>query len=419
MVLSPCSQQFVVWGRGEGQRSREEADCGAILPVVRVAATATRRAVEPTWLTASNAKETRVGSELKAMVRAPPGYHFVGADVDSQELWIAAVLGDMHFAGLHGSTAVGWMTLQGNKTEGTDVHSKTASTIGVSRDHAKILNYGRIYGAGLPFMELLLHKFNPGLSGREVADKAHTLYTSTKGNRMYMLSEEGLELAREVGMEVREGAFVSQRDWNVLRNELGFDLSSRLLLKREWVGGSESHMFNKLESIALSDLPRTPVLGCCIPTSLEKRYVGNSYHTSKINWVVQSSAVDYLHLLLVCMRWLIDSYHIDGRFCISIHDEVRYLVSSEDRYRAALALHYTNLFTRALFAHQLKMDDLPQSVAFFSAVDVDTVLRKEPSMDCRTPSNPLGLERGHGIPHGESLDVYEVLQRTGSKLERS
>ena len=62
----------------------------------------TRRAVEPTWLTASNAKETRVGSELKAMVRAPEGYHFVGADVDSQELWIASVLGDTHFAGMHG-----------------------------------------------------------------------------------------------------------------------------------------------------------------------------------------------------------------------------------------------------------------------------------------------------------------------------
>ena len=36
------------------------------------------------------------------MVRAPPGYHIVGADVDSQELWIAAVLGDMQFAGIHG-----------------------------------------------------------------------------------------------------------------------------------------------------------------------------------------------------------------------------------------------------------------------------------------------------------------------------
>ena len=37
-----------------------------------------------------------------------------------------------------GSTAIGWMTLQGNKAEGTDVHSKTASTIGISRDQAKV-----------------------------------------------------------------------------------------------------------------------------------------------------------------------------------------------------------------------------------------------------------------------------------------
>lgn len=44
----------------------------------------------------------RVGSELKAMVQVPPGYHLVGADVDSQELWIAAVLGEAHFAGMHG-----------------------------------------------------------------------------------------------------------------------------------------------------------------------------------------------------------------------------------------------------------------------------------------------------------------------------
>lgn len=97
------------------------------------AGTVTRRAVEPTWLTASNARvrrkvcnymltevlyhihelvciycaamaqqRDRVGSELKAMVQVPPGYHLVGADVDSQELWIAAVLGEAHFAAMHG-----------------------------------------------------------------------------------------------------------------------------------------------------------------------------------------------------------------------------------------------------------------------------------------------------------------------------
>jgi len=38
-------------------------------------------------------------------VQAPDGYQLVGADVDSQELWIASVIGDAHFAGLHGTCA--------------------------------------------------------------------------------------------------------------------------------------------------------------------------------------------------------------------------------------------------------------------------------------------------------------------------
>lgn len=70
------------------------------------------------------------------------------------------------------------------------------------------------------------------------------------------------------------------------------------------------------------------------------------FMTSRVNWVVQSSAVDYLHLMLVAMKWLLEEFAIDGRFCISIHDEVRYLVRWEDRYRAALALQISNLLTR-------------------------------------------------------------------------
>lgn len=80
--------------------------------------------------------------------------------------------------------------------------------------------------------------------------------------------------------------------------------------------------------------------------------------------------------------------------------QVRYIVKSEDRYRFALALQYANLLTRAMFSHRLDLHDLPMSVAFFSAIDIDKCLRKEPTMDCRTPSNPLGLEKGHNIPPG-------------------
>jgi hypothetical protein len=36
------------------------------------------------------------------MVQAPSGYCFVGADVDSQELWIASILADAKYAELHG-----------------------------------------------------------------------------------------------------------------------------------------------------------------------------------------------------------------------------------------------------------------------------------------------------------------------------
>ena len=102
---------------------------------------------------------------------------------------------------------------------------------------------------------------------------------------------------------------------------------------------------------------------------------------------------------------------IQGRYIISIHDEVRYLVRTEDRYKAALAFHLSNLLVRAHVVASLGLDNLSASTAFFSSVDVDTVLRKEPTNDCVTPSNPLGLKAGHGIEFGEGLDINQVLQK--------
>lgn len=95
-------------------------------------------------MTASNAQPERIGSELRSMVQAPPGYNIVGADVDSQELWIASVLGDASYARVHGATPLGWMTISGNKASQTDMHSVTAKAIGISRNHAKVINYARL-----------------------------------------------------------------------------------------------------------------------------------------------------------------------------------------------------------------------------------------------------------------------------------
>lgn len=339
---------------------------GFILPQLIPMGTVTRRAVENTWLTASNAKKSRVGSELKAMVKAPPGYSFVGADVDSEELWIASVLGDAIFK-LHGGNAIGFMTLEGTKAAGTDLHSRTAGILGITRGDAKIFNYGRIYGAGLRFAAQLLRQFNPTLTDKETLETASKLYAATKG---------------------------TQQD-------------RKLLYKRKfWRGGTESFVFNKLEEFAEQERPRTPVLGAGITEALMSRYVSKGgFLTSRINWAIQSSGVDYLHLLIIAMDYLARRFNLNVRLAITVHDEIRYLVKDDDKYRAAMALQVANLWTRCMFAQQVGIEDLPQACAFFSAVDIDHVLRKEVDLDCVTPSHNTP------IPPGECIDIAQLLAR--------
>lgn len=360
------NNENAITGEGVLDKDKHEDDTGFILPQVIPMGTITRRAVENTWLTASNAKKNRVGSELKSMVKAPQGYSFVGADVDSEELWIASLVGDATFK-IHGGNAIGFMTLEGTKAAGTDLHSRTASILGITRNAAKVFNYGRIYGAGLKFAATLLRQFNPNLSEQETLETAGKLYANTKGIKT----------------------------------------NRKALFKRPfWRGGTESFVFNKLEEFAEHENPRTPVLGAGITQALMSRFISKgAYLTSRINWAIQSSGVDYLHLLIVSMDYLIRRFNIDARLTITVHDEIRYLVKDHDKYRAAMALQVSNLWTRAMFAQQVGIDDLPQSCAYFSAVDIDHVLRKEVDMDCITPSHSTP------IPPGESLDINQLLEK--------
>ncbi len=102
----------------------------------------------------------------------------------------------------------------------------------------------------------------------------------------------------------------------------------------------------------------------------------------------------------------------------SLSLQVRYLVPSSCRYRAARALQLSNLLVRAMFCSRLGLSDLPESVAYFSGVDVDRVLRKDPLSDCETPSEPGGLPVGRGVGAGECLDVGEVADRAEDEERR-
>eukprot|EP00124_Ichthyophonus_hoferi_P001546 Ihof_evm5s83 gene=Ihof_evmTU5s83 len=140
-----------------------------------------RRVTESMWMSASNPKPTKMGSEVKTKIRAPPGMLFVGSDVDSEEAWISSLLGDKGFAKIHGCTGLGWILLQGEKKEGTDIHSMTAHRLGamIDRDTAKIINYSRFYGGGVSRTSSILLK--RGVTEAVAMEKAAALHSFTLG----------------------------------------------------------------------------------------------------------------------------------------------------------------------------------------------------------------------------------------------
>lgn len=142
------------------------------------------------------------------------------------------------------------MNLQGKKSDGTDMHSKTASLIGISRDQAKVFNYGRIYGAGKKFAQKLLMQFNPKMSEKEARIKALKLYSETKGIRNK--TKKGPTQDEKLKIQINFHSIDFDEDVNA----------------GKWVGGTESEMFNKLEDIAISEKPATPVLNSRISQAL-------------------------------------------------------------------------------------------------------------------------------------------------------
>lgn len=361
--------------------------CGALLPKVVVAGTVTRRAVEKTWLTAINPHIDMIGSEFKSSIEAPDGFCFVGADVDSQEMWIASLIADASTLGTHGATPFSYMNLQGTKSRGTDLHSVTADAVGIDRDYAKILNYGRLYGAGMDFAKNIIKQYQPHLTENEAIMKAVYLYNFTKGIKCVELTEAGIELAKKYKIKSDELLYLLDF-YGLMKKgkvkETDFEKFGRVF----WQGGTESEIFNVLEEFAKNRVTSTPVLNVSIPHTLISPVVKDDFLTSRMNWVVQSSAVDFLHMFLVSCFWLFSILKVPARLVICIHDEIRFMVPEDKRYEAAFALHIGNLFTRAAFSQKLGIHDLPQSVAFFSSVEIDKVLRKEIFQTCQTPSNP-------------------------------
>ncbi|GMR37530.1 hypothetical protein PMAYCL1PPCAC_07725, partial [Pristionchus mayeri] len=479
------SEELPIWYNGEREENetvrmadRENTVVkleGAIVPAICPAGTVSRRSVHRLWVTATNASEdSRIGTGLKSMVQAHSGSLFVGADVDSQEQWIAGLYGDASASERlapsdrsPGCTPFSNMMLAGSKSDNSDLHTVIARDMGISRGAAKVLNYARLYGAGEKHSVEELEK--SGVKREEAELKARKLFTLTKGDkRRYLQLKRSInaffdkflqEMKEKIGISEDVHLLISGCYFIPVYGEKGC-CSKLTIAFEDWIaaefvkrtgreqvasssdlhrvisaiyedesmngvmalysGGYESDTFNFLEFAATRKEIRTPVLGALLGSSLsplpedteDRQHFSSKYKRSVINWMVQSSAVDFLHLLLVCLEHLAMEYDIDARFSISIHDEVRYVVSQKDADRFALALMFANMYVRAFISQRVGIYQLPMTCAFFSQVDVDSVLRKEVDSRCVNPD-------GSVVQSGRALTISDVIKATGGSLEKN
>ncbi len=313
------------------------------VPQTVVMGTQSRRAKDSTWLVCPKTTTTKIGSEFRGMVKSPPGYSIVGADFDQEELWLASMLADQSREML-GACEYSRAILVGDKSRGTDTHSLMATRNGMKRDLAKNCNFASAYLCGEDKLATMIHL----ASGRNISDSkgiAQTYLKSLKGSKI-------------------NGYFD---------------------------GGSASAVFNAMVRLASEHGARSPILGWKIPDSLDNAHTRNDYLTTRANWTIQTSGVDVLHVLLTALDLICQRESLSYQLLLTYHDEVKFLVANRDTHRFARALQEAHIKTRAYCYAALGFSTMPQSIAWFSSVEIDSRYRKEISDRMVTPSNPNGF----------------------------
>lgn len=321
--------------------------CKAIKPYLVPHGTVTRRSVEPTWLTCSDVKPNIVGSELRSRIQAPKGYRFVGADFDAQELKIGH-LGADSAMGHIGSSPMGLINMLGDKDKGTDGHSLLAKDLQVERQLAKTLNF--------------LMLFFGGQKG---------LFEAIKANRLDLPDSEAKSIANK-GLKSRRGT----KDRNT-----GF-----------YKDGTDSQAYNWMIKQANTPENRTILSRSAISRNLWKDVVKDEFMPSRCNRNIQSTGVDILHVFLSLFRYFIKKRNLEAYFVISIHDEIWVMSKDSHVDEVVKVFQVCHLLTWVMVCKAFGFESIPFDFCFFSAVNVDYVIRKEVSNNTDKEGNYIGLQ---------------------------
>lgn len=167
----------------------------------------------------------------------------------------------------------------------------------------------------------------------------------------------------------------------------------------EWHGGTWSGAFNYMLRVANSPISTLPCLKSRISTALRSKVVGDKFIPCRQNWVIQASGSEMLSVILVAVQWLAKEEGIEYHFVISVHDQLTFMVKEEDSLKFALVFQKAHLLTWALFHQQLGFNEMPVNRAWFSGVQIDDRLRKDPKESTKTISNDNWESEGPGVEY--------------------
>jgi DNA polymerase gamma 1 len=233
------------------------------------------------------------------------------------------------------------------------------------RNAVKSANFALLYGSGVSTLAEALMKSDPNLTESMAKKLAKQLIEYKKGKKIY--TEDGCPV---------------------------------------YVGGIDSAVYNAFYKGTHSHVTKLPGLGTRISTALEYNAVGDDYKTSRENFLIQASGVEFLSAILVLITYFSDKIGLDAHYCLSIHDEIAFIVAEEDVELFAGVLQIAHFYTWSLFYEQFGIDEFPYQKAFFDSIEVGHCLRKEAHENLKTPSNPDGDKEPPGIVY-TAEDLYK------------
>lgn len=310
----------------------DQPDTLIIVPAAVPMNTASNRSGEAYVLTLPDCRPEKIGTEAKSRFQTKGNYIFVSTDFDSEEAVVASIFSDSYHK-VAGSTQFSHSILAGSKEDASDMHSRTAATIGVSRSTAKGLNYALLFSAGAKTLANTIRKGNKSISIDDAVKMAKRLISVKKGTRASKTS-------------------------NTL------------------VGGSDSHAYNEMTRIANMQTPCNPFSGTKMSTAFRPSSVGSDLLTTRANWTIQSTGSAILHAFVTSMEYLLRKYNISARFATSVHDSLLYMCKEEDADLVAAFYQISHLYVWSLLRYKYGICEMPHANAWFSSIEVDKVFRK-------------------------------------------